>query len=581
MDDGMAARVYRYRCYPEVTEEAVQQLRMATHLWNALVECQHRHLDRIEAAWRADPVVGPILASIDNAQAALSAVEETARAARKAARGNTDTRSARERADQYQQDIRSSYRYLKDAKKERRDLLSASFAASSVVRKSEEKAARQQYAQKGLYWGTYNAVFGAYRTAAQRARGAPLKFHPFRGEGRWHVQLQHEAADAEAPATMSRIMGGESRWRTVLQIDPVDATKWDLLSRGERRRLSRTTGRMRIGSNGRSPVWMEMRVILHRPLPAAAIIKEAEVVRERVGTHYRHHLCLTVLEEAPQVSPSGKVAAIDLGWRMTGRGLRVAAILGTDGHRHEVLLESSVISDISKADELASLRADKYNAIRSRLGEWLLGHRDGIPDWLVDATKTIAHWGGSSQARLASVVLRWRGSRFGGDETIYEELEAWRAHDKHLYEWQANLRDQAIARRKEQYRVLAARLADRYGMVVLEDMAITEMVAHQDPTEPRDGQADNARRKARIAAPGLLRQAISQAAHRRGVRVEAVDAARTTVVHATCGTDLSGKVDFASSVMAWCPTCEATFDQDFNACENLLTAATGEVRATR
>jgi hypothetical protein len=84
-----------------------------------------------------------------------------------------------------------------------------------------------------------------------------------------------------------------------------------------------------------------------------------------------------------------------------------------------------------------------------------------------DGRVTVATW--RSVGRLAALVLRWRDDRFPGDAAVFDVLEAWRKQDKHLFEWEANLRRAAVDWRTTQYYEFAKKLALAYREVVVED----------------------------------------------------------------------------------------------------------------
>src|SRR3990172_6589154 len=74
-----------------------------------------------------------------------------------------------------------------------------------------------------------------------------------------------------------------------------------------------------------------------------------------------------------------------------------------------------------------------------------------------------------------------------GDETGFEPLEAWRAHDRHLLEWEANQRENVLRSRRERYRLFARKMATYHRIVVekldLRDFA--ELPPKPSEEEPR------------------------------------------------------------------------------------------------
>jgi hypothetical protein len=71
-------------------------------------------------------------------------------------------------------------------------------------------------------------------------------------------------------------------------------------------------------------VWLELPVVLHRPLPADGTIRSASVICERVGSRERWRLLITVAQPERAIR-QGPAVALDLGWRLLPHGLRVAS----------------------------------------------------------------------------------------------------------------------------------------------------------------------------------------------------------------------------------------------------------------
>lgn len=176
---------------------------------------------------------------------------------------------------------------------------------------------REVQAQAGLYWCGRTEVLRNYEVARRRAmrEGRRLKPRPWNGTGTVCVYFQKGL-------NVSAVFGGNGR----LQIDPIPEDAWKSPSRSVRRRLARTRVRMRIvAESDLSPVWLELPMTMHRPLPDGGVIRWASIIREQVGISFRHRLLLTVREPAPSViERSVGAVGVDVGWRVTPDGLRVA-----------------------------------------------------------------------------------------------------------------------------------------------------------------------------------------------------------------------------------------------------------------
>jgi hypothetical protein len=265
----------------------------------------------------------------------------------------------------------------------------------------------------------------------------------------------------------------------------------------------------------------------------------------------------------------------------------------------EVLLPHSWQEEEERLRGVASLRQVKFLALRDRLAAWLLQNPTPTPSLVALARRTIRsgrdqeaptdaavvasliqslpEW--RSSARLSRLAALWRAAPPEDGESMVAALEAWRVQDRHLGEWVAQARDQMTRRRREVYRTVASRLAAAYGTVIVEKFELPRLGREPSRETEADYQQDAGRALARMAAPGGLRHALTQAAVREGGRVLTVPAEGTTRVHAPCDTWL--EADFAVSRSVWCDGCGTMFDQDFNAAENLLRLATGEVTEMR
>jgi hypothetical protein len=567
-------RAYQYGCLEPIAGREVleDQLRRANRLWNVLVEIERRHRDRYRELLAVDSAAAAADDAVKAAMTEIAAMRESIKAKRKRARKNVeidDGTKARLAAARAQ--LAELVATAKQARAEARARLKDQLHDLETERRAAVKAARQAAAADGLYWGTYNAVIASYETGRQRAlrSGAELRFRRYTGEGGITVQIG-------GGLPTDQVFGSHGQ----LQIDPLPEGAFTHPSRGERGRRQRTCVRIRATSTGRDPVWVELPMVMHRPLPPG-MIKEARLTRVRVATHWRYRLSIIVDEPDVMRHPACTDAvALDLCWRQVSSGIRVGFLaddagrlsvlaglpgvaVGDAGSTAQIVLPDSLLSALRRCDELRSIRDGNFNAARDELAAWL--NTATIPDWLRERTTTLPQW--RSAARLAALVLAWREGRFPGDDEIYARLEAWRKQDKHLYEWQENLREKLLLRRREMYRVIAARLAQTYGRIVLEDIDLRQFAIQSEPEEgPRD--ENEARRQRMLAAPSQLRAEIERAAMAAGVEVVRSPAEWTTQRCHACG-ELE-RFDAAKWLHHTCSRCGASWDQDENACRNLL-----------
>ena len=592
--------VYRYGCpaTADFDETALAQLRLAHDLRNELVAIYRRHEDAVALAWATRPEVAEISATLAAKEAGLREVLERVRASKVRARSQVVPAGLRRDATEARRQLRQTKEMLRLAKNAAFADLRPVFAALSDQMRADRKATYAEWVQRdGLYWATYNDVlahFDATIKAISRlrleGRPADVRFHRFDGTGTLTVQLQREASDG--PRTPRVLASGTSKWRNVIRL-PALSDEWEQMARSERRRAGRVTVQIRVGrSEAGQPQWLDVPTVLHRPIPADADVAQVQVTRRRVAGQYRLSLTFTCrLPAVEDADPGRPTVAMDVGWRSLGDGrIRVATLEATaspetivvpdhlrdvlrfrDGGRQgEVILPASWTAVFVQVKQLSGMRARNLEALRGRLAEWLEAHREAGDPLDVDLS-ALVKW--RSPGQFAALALRWRTLRVDGDKEMFDEVEAWRRLDRHLWEWQEHQRRQLLDRRSDAWRVLGALLADRFSTIVVEDMDIAAL-SRVPTVESGDEQRDMLARAQRVlAAPGALRQAVVHAAQRRGVKVVAADCRGLSTVHHRCGRDLSRQVDFAAGVFVFCAHCGETFDQDSNACRRLLESA--------
>jgi Putative transposase DNA-binding domain len=244
---------------------------------------------------------------------------------------------------------------------------------------------------------------------------------------------------------------------------------------------------------------------------------------------------------------------------------------------------------------LRSIRDTNFDIARMKLANFMSIHAN-TPEWLKEAAKTLDQW--KSPARLAALALRWckeeeievttekvtvNGSiRIAVKETKYvgkakhdaaidsafRELEEWRIHDHHLWQWESSQRTKSLRNRREIYRIFASELSKRYETLVLENFDLRDIAKRQSVD---DTSSDNktARSNRQLAAVGDLRLHLINAFLGRGGKVEKVPSENTTITCNVCG--LVEKFDAATHLHHTCSGCGTFADQDVQAWKNMLT----------
>lgn len=207
-----------------------------------------------------------------------------------------------------------------------------------------------------------------------------------------------------------------------------------------------------------------------------------------------------------------------------------------------------------------------FNGARLGLAWWRQTFEGAVPEWLSTEIARMRQW--HEPGRLFRTWLRWSDQRFDGDDRVYALLTAWKWRNEKLWSDEAKTRLQALRRRKDLYRVFAARLADRYGTIVLEKFDKRSVAKRDALGEERPNEI--ARTNRQLAATSTLVEAIVRAARVRGRTCVAMPAAYTTRICPSCGVVEDRQA--AASILLVCDACGATWDQDRDGAPRVLLA---------
>jgi hypothetical protein len=337
-------------------------------------------------------------------------------------------------------------------------------------------------------------------------------------------------------------------------------------------------------------------MILHRPLPEDCLIKEVVVSRHRIEAHWRWIVTFTCTQPAAAVAPpKGCAVAVDLGWRKTNEGLRVATVMragqyGADyvtlphevvgalkqaerigGHRDKTMLMLDSITDTARyvndpsyRDGVNASRSDPQTAARRFLANvsWQMA-----PPALQALAAKLRYAPRITPARLAALAIAWREHQdFRPDN--FARLEAWRRRDKHLWLYETNGRNQALGRRLDHYRKVARAIVAGASVVILENFDLAKAAQIEDD---RDHPLHASARHQRVtAALHLLRKWIIEQAKKNSASMHWHRGVSTWLC-SNCGHRLQPRDPAA--LYQQCPHCSShAFDQDAEACRNMLGA---------
>lgn len=421
------------------------------------------------------------------------------------------------------------------------------FAGFDAAAEQEKAVAK---AEAGLLWDTMAIL---ERRTASHKTGAPPEFKAF-SAATIGVQIQKGMSPAEL---FSR------------SLDSGRAKLEDTGTHYRRLRNKKVRLWIRVGSNADgTPIWASVMMVMHRSLPEHSLIKAIHLRCFLVGNQPRWAVLFSV-EQAPRESRHiGGRVAIDIGWRMLPDGdLRVAYWVGSDGREGEIKIPALWLTREPKSKSLYGFRSKHLDRIKFRLRDWLLRHAELVPEWLAEQTRELPRW--RSCERLRRVVKAWEANPIVGGERMLLFLQAWLRKDQHLYIWAVCNSRKYRNLRMNLYRHAAKRLAGEYETLVLEKVDWAKM-SKKPPIESKDKDELARARVAKLAtSPSVLEQIFREAFVSKTV----VPCENMSWIHATCGQPCGerdrGRLHYR------CTQDGIVFDQDRNACLNMLRVAGG------
>jgi hypothetical protein len=281
---SVTVRVYKYGCLgpTEGHDLVIQQIRLGHDYYNNLIEIERwRREEWVKLYGDHDAKVADATARRDKANAEVEDLrsEIKRRPGTRLDRDIADIKprlaDARARAKQASADLKQARTdaRLTDAMKEREQHLQ-----EEAWRR--QKTARHDFAARGLYWFNYELADDRAKRAAKK-NGAPPRFRRWTGEGSIAVRLKGGGL------TVQQLFDEDTKVR-------VDVLPDDAWETGASSRRAHTALRMRVGSDGKSPIWAVFPMLMHREIPPNAVVKMVKVRRERVATAWKWHASFVV-----------------------------------------------------------------------------------------------------------------------------------------------------------------------------------------------------------------------------------------------------------------------------------------------
>lgn len=558
--EGMESLVYAYGIVPPCDNQYVRaEVERMRDMWNALLDnhIEHKNILR-QSMLDSYPEYAKAIQALDDAYSHLKEAVQLRNQARAKARSKKVDPAL-------QENIRDAFKIKNAAQKEVWNLEKKWRLANKEKFKEIEDARRAQNVEirkeSGLYWGNYNQVvdrFELTRISCFKKPGAKIRRKESTQDyGDLTVQIQRTKSGLGADP--QELMNGTFK---PLQIDPVDPVSFTL-PRAARTRACKTTLHIRVDAAGHvvsCPVWF------HRPLPEDCRIKKAQITWKREGEKVVGRLCLTLSKEKAEVlHPGVSAVGIDVGWRkMKDGSLLVATTADTQGKFRRYFLDAKWMKGMDQVYRLSS-HIDEGLA---EVGQFIFDNKEKLSSKLVKPAKNWIPGKGSrfiDASALHDAVrdLNWE---------VPQEVKHWYDRYRHLLLWRDNLRLKLVRRRKEQYRLIALELAQKYSVIGLEEMDLSKMARTKKRGDHSDNELFQAARENRTRA-GLyvFRSELENQIKKLGSQLVKVESPYTTMYCKKC-LEITKQED--RSQRFWnCEHCGKEWDQDENAAENIRNVA--------
>lgn len=566
-------RAYTYGLLPPITNaELVENQMVLGHRYrNKLIEIERRRRDAVrEVTSRlVDPEdqarVDQLLKDLEEARTQIAAV-------RAKERRRAESKEQRDRAREIGAQLKEARARMKER---RRSISDEDKAQLDAIKEAAFQEIRDARGASGVYWGTYLIHEQAMRASATAP--TPPSFLPWRGEGRVSVQIQGGIGlDELETDTQVQIIHRASSITEAYR--PSSSRNFGVphnLSTDADRRIGRgalngRTLRLRVGSNGRDPIWAEWPMILHRPLPPNAKIKVVTVSLRRRSARWEWSAQFIVDDAASDPRPippdrSDLSVALNLGYaQRENGGIRVGYLVAEDGWTREIVMPERDVQALDKADAIRSQRDKNADDLRTKLSAWIAEQDPAsLPEWFREEVEHLPQW--KTSQRFLNLAESWQRNYWDAGDAGFGLIHAWRDRDTHLSRYETGMRSTALRRRLDGYRCIAREVANRYLHLVVDDTDLRRLARLADPESSEQDAWPAARRQRTVAAPHELRAALQNAFG--AARIQEMSAVDVTRTCNTCGHRNEPR---AESRVVHCAACGTAYDQDANACRNLL-----------
>jgi len=262
----------------------------------------------------------------------------------------------------------------------------------------------------------------------------------------------------------------------------------------------------------------------HRPIPADAGLRGISVIGKMEGAQWRLGISFLLTRRIAPVRKLPVRCGLDVGWRLTDKGMRVATTF-INGEYHALYLPQ----------------------------EWVNGCRH-IDDIDVQLNKSaIKIWDGSG-----------RKSKFPGwmamERVMGEECRDWLTAYKCLRIERKNKKARLERQRLDIYKKFAADLANQCSVIHIEKLTLERLLNGESQQIPQR------KKQQRLAAVSIIHQCIENSCLKSGTLLIRKNSAKTTTRHTACGY-INEPSD---QQLVKCGGCGVIYDQDENAALNIF-----------
>ena len=409
----------------------------------------------------------------------------------------------------------------------------------NVERYKSVKEARQA---SGLFWSNYNAVIDRYEVARRHTskKGVSMRLHVHNGSGHVTNQIQGGISfhDLEA-GTHSQVRIGPR--------PPGMKHKCG---------ASLTATVHRRGGVRRTVTWP---IILHRRPPEGSIVKSVVVRRHRRSDRWVWSAVFVCVCAANSSRQAGSRIAVNIGWRRTPDGIRVASVLSEhDAEARYVIFPERLIQGARLCNNDSSERDTDLRA----MVDLIRGiNFNETPSTLAYIGQVVKELDQCTPTNLAHLVAEWRAFDQNWQPDILALLEEWARRDRRRWHNREERRAWITDARKYYYQQEIQTLFNGASEILINahNMSRTAQISeHRVP--PPAAQARF------VVAPSIFRRILMDHARKEGIKITVLNRH-----HDTCVSCRNRLLSVRRADLWWrCNTCGNIFDQDEHYCRLLL-----------